>query len=200
MRLRRLSLLVVGHHRLFRLSGVLAIGSVALIISGTASAARTCLQLVLRKTLTLMAVALAVIPVSTASASGAVNSPAGHITRLSFRAGQLSRNPTFFVSFSFNGCPRFCIIEGSPVFSLHRGLSAKGPRVTLGTYLYRYDFDDVRAMGSTQLKPNLRSLDCRPKRPTSRWFTVVMSATASESSGSYPITASRAIRVLCQAR
>ena len=153
----------------------------------------------MRKTLTIIAVALAVLPASTTSASRAVNSPAGHITRLSFRAGQLSLDPTFFVSFSFNGCPRLCIIEGSPAFALHRGRSANGPRVTLGSYLYRYDFDDVRARGSTQVKPNLRSLGCRPKRPTYRWFTVVMSATASESSGTYPVSTSRAIRVLCRA-
>jgi hypothetical protein len=153
-----------------------------------------------RKTLTIVAVALAVIPAWTTSASRAVNSPAGHITRLSFRAGQRSLDPTFLVSFRFDGCPRFCIIEGSPVFSLHRGASANGPRVALRTYLYRYDFEDARASGSTQLKPNLRSLGCRPKRPTYRSFTVVMSATASETSGSYPVSASRAIRVLCRAR
>ena len=154
----------------------------------------------MRKTLTIIAVALAVTPASTTSASRAVNSPAGHITRLSFRAGQLSLNPTFFVSFTFTGCPRVCIIQGSPVFSLHRGLSGKGPRVTLSTYLSHYDFDDARAKGSTQLEPNLRSLGCRPKTPTYRWFTVAMSATASESSGNHPVSASRAIRVLCQAR
>lgn len=154
----------------------------------------------MRKTLTIIATALALIPVSTTSASRAVNSPAGHIKRLSFQAGPLSLKPTFFVSFSFDGCPRFCIIEGSPVFSLHRGLSANGPRVTLSTYLYRYVFDDARASGSTELKPNLRSLRCRPKRPTHRWFTVVMSATASESSGNHAVSTSRAIRVLCRAR
>ena len=134
-----------------------------------------------------------------ASTSRAVNSPAGHITRLSFRPGRLGIDPTFFVSFSFNGCPRVCLIAGSPVFSLHRGLSAKGPRVTLGTYLYRYDFDDARAAGSTRLKPNLRSLGCRTKTPTYRTYTVTMTATASQSSGEYPVSASRSIRVLCRA-
>src|SRR5262245_33749218 len=154
----------------------------------------------MRKTLTIIVAALAVIPASTTSASRAINTPAGHITGLSFRAGQMGLNPTFFVSFSFNGCPRLCIIQGSPVFSLHRGPSANGPRVTLGTYLYRYDFDDARAKGSTQLKPNLRSLGCRTRTPTYRWFTVAMSATASESSGSHPVSAALAIRVLCRAR
>lgn len=153
---------------------------------------------------------LALISVGLSSAA-AVNSPAAHITSLSFRNGSLGFNPTFDVTFSFDECPGWCLVDGTPVFTLHRGLDPSGPRVKLGTYLYRYQFTDAPAIaagcsetapctvsGSTQLKPNVRSLRCRTRRPTVKYYTVVMSATVSEFSGEYPVSASMSMRVNCK--
>ena len=90
-----------------------------------------------------------------ASSAEAVNAPAGHITRLSFRNGSFGIDPTFSVSFSFDGCPGWCLVDGTPRFTLHRGLDPNGPAVKLGTYLYRYQFIDAPAIaaGCTETNP-----------------------------------------------
>jgi hypothetical protein len=138
------------------------------------------------------------------------NSPAVHITRVTFGGGS-NLNPTFFVSFSFDGCPGWCLVSGFPAFTLHRGTSPDGPRVALGTYLYNYQFSDLprapsastdsspcTVTGSTELKPSY--VQCRSRRRVVRNYTVVISATVGELSADYPVSDYRSIRVACKRR
>jgi hypothetical protein len=136
---------------------------------------------------------------------------AWHVTDWLLDEGGTAIAATIAATLLFWAVARIAGGRGS-IIALWRGVGAGGPPVRLGTYMYRYSFHDAPEIsagcseaspctvsGSTQLKPNLRSLGCRTKRPTYRWFTVVMTATATEFSGTYPVSDSRSIRVLCRA-
>jgi len=163
----------------------------------------------LRRTLSIVVGIAALICAGSAASSASVNAPATHITSVGFQS-ELSRDPTFYVFFSFDGCPGWCLVQGTPVFTLHRGADPNGRRVALGTYLYRYQFTDqpdstfgctetspCTVAGETQLKPNLRSLGCL-RKPGFRMFTVVVSANVVELSATYPVSDFWTIRVRCR--
>jgi hypothetical protein len=82
-----------------------------------------------------MVAALALLLTASARGRPLSTSPA-------YRGGAAELDPTFYVSFSFGGCPGWCLVKDTPVFTLHRGGFA-GPRVALGTYLYHYSFSDM---------------------------------------------------------